>query len=265
MPHPDLGRWQRESGLDIDELALIQPQYVDAGYVAMASVPGMLALLAGIVGARISHAVRRLRFRFADTTPSLVGLIFAMVTAIAGWWLVAQARWAMGLPDVADGNLLGGALRDAAYGMVVWLVMAAGALGVVFGLAMVLRRVASVSTWRSRFSGSNLDGLLNRGTSQLIRSCLAIISPLVWAYVVTTIAQSLPPSVFCAVGRPLRSQWLPLPHRECLLEGQVVATSYADALFMALALAPIVWVIARAVIRVQPLSRPEAASRNITR
>jgi len=264
LPHPALGRWQRESGLSAGELALIQPQYVDAASVAMGAVPGVLALLAGIVGARISHSGRRLRFRLSESAPSLGVLISAMVAAIAGWWLVAQARWAWALPDVGE-TLMFGAWRDIAYGMVVWMLMASGVVAVIFGLATVLRRIASVSSSRSLIAGSNPVGSLQHRTIQLITACLAIIGPLVWAFAVTTIAQFLPQSVFCATGRALRSQWLPIPHTQCLLDGQVVATSYADTLLVALAIAPIVWVVVGALIQTKPPSGLEAASHNATR
>ena len=264
LPHPALGRWQRESGLSVGELALIQPQYVDAASVAMSAVPGMLALLAGIVGARISHAGRVLRFRLTEPTPNLGVLISAMVAAIAGWWLAAQGRRAWALPDVGETPMFG-AWRDVAYEIVVWMLIAAGVVGVIFGLATVLRRIASVSSSRSLVADSNLVGSLQHRTIQLITACLAIIGPLVWAFAVTTIAQLLPQSVFCATGRALRSQWLPIPHRQCLLDGQVVTTSYADTLLVALAIAPIAWVVARALIQAKPPSSLEAASHNTTR
>lgn len=249
IPDPTLASWEARSGLDLDELALVQPQYANALNLALGAIPGMLVVMVGIAGACVSHAVRRVRFRFADTTPGPVVLVFAVVAAMAGWWLVGEARGAWALPDI--GGSYSGALRDVAYGMVVWVLMAAGMVGVAFGSATVLRRVvASMSSWKSPVVEGDLVGFLGRGASMVIGACLAMIGPLVWAWAVTAVTQMISPDGICAGGRALGSQWLPLPHRRCLIDGQLSDSSYAETLFVVLALAPVVWVVARFLVRV---------------
>lgn len=222
-------------------------------------------VLAGIIGAWVSHSVRRTRFRLADTTPNLAVLISAVVVALAGWWLIGEALWAWGLPDLEAGSY-SGALRDVAYGMVVSLILVAGIVGIGFGLATAIRRIIFlVTSWKGSVAGGKPIRFVQRGTSLLTTACLTIIGPVVWAFAVTGITHGLWPRGVCASGLGLRSQWLPLPHRQCFLDGQVVSTSYADTLFVALALAPVVWVIARTLIRVQRQPHLESTRQHPTR
>lgn len=258
MPHPALGRWQRESGLDVGELALIQPAYPEsATTVAFAAVPGVVVFLVGMLGAWLSHGLRRLRFRLADISPSNRVAVFAVLTALAGLWLIGEARHAWGLPVAEAGSYaMVYVWRDVAYGVVVWALMALGVVGVVFGLATLLRRIIAATSWRVSVGNSSLFVRLERGAFLLTAACLAMVGPLVWAWTVITVTQVLSHGRLCGSGRVLLSQWLPLPHTRCLLDGQIVATSYADSAFVALALAPIVWLVARRILRARSQPSP---------
>lgn len=265
ISHPAVGSWQGESGLDLSELALIQPQYTSAASVATGALPGVIVVLAGIVGAWVSHAVRRTRFRLAEATPNLAVMISAVVAAVAGWWLMGESLWAWGLPGLEGGSYFG-ALRDVAYDVVVGLIWVLGAVGIGFGLATAARYIIPmVTSWKGSLASSGSISLVQRGTSLLTTACLTIIGPVVWAFAVISVTHYLWPRGICGTGRGLRSQWLPLPHRQCILDGQVVAASYADTLFVVIALAPIVWVVARALIRTRSASSLKAASHGNTR
>lgn len=254
MPHPGLDRWQRESGLELDELALIQPGYPQTALsVAMGAVPGVMVLLVGVFGAWVSHGLRRIRFRLAGGLPNNGVVALSVLAALAGWWLIGRARGAWALPGPEAGSYAWVyAWRDVAFDVMVWVLMAFGVVGVVFGLATVLRRIISSGRLFKGSPGSNsLVESLERGTTVFTRACLALVGPLVWAWGVIIVTQLLFADRLCSSGRAILSQWLPLPHTRCVLDGQVVATSYADTLFVLLALAPLVWVVTRFLTRVQ--------------
>jgi hypothetical protein len=246
MKDVGLEDWQPHSGLRSDELALIQPQYANASFVVSGAVPGLIALAVGIAGAWISHAVRRLRFRFWDAPPNVGVVVFSLVAALAGGWLVSNAfqAWALRLNDIPFMLVI----RDVWYDVSVWTLMALGVFGVIFGLAILLKRVvASTETWIHRAERTAVAAQLQQAASQVVRASLVVTGLLGWALGATTTLTHRLSS--CPNGSAFPSEWLPLPHTQCVLDGQVLSTSYLDTLWLTVAFAPLVWVVGRSLVR----------------
>ena len=244
MKDVGLENWQPHSGLQSDELALIQPQYVNTSLVLTEALPGLLTLVVGIAGAWISHAVRRLRFRFWDAAPNAGVVLFAFVVALAGGWLVRNSFQAWALSSEANPLMWG--TRDVWYDISVWTLMALGILGVIFAVAILFKRVVASRARIHPKEGAAFGAQPQQAASQVVRACLVVTVLLGWTLGTTTLTHRMSS---CSDGSTVPSEWLPIPHSQCVLDGQVVSTSYVETLWLIVAFAPLVWVVSRSLFR----------------
>lgn len=152
--------WQRASGLETRELALIQPGYPEfAGSVARDALPLLLSSLIGLTAGWLLHGLRRLRYRVGEPAALVLSLFLSYVAVLSGWDLIGLGTGAMSLPNLAETSGLGlyvYKVPDLTWGLVIGVVFELGACAILGGIAVAARSLGAPV--RSMF-GANVSDL----------------------------------------------------------------------------------------------------------